>query len=125
MSRKRQLVGLRVATKEQARIIHERDILALTMEDIDLIGIREAARKAIQRVTQTTDGFALVLHASVARGMEPDEREAGLSYRECSAVMERIAASEELRAIVLSGLGEAPEKGALETAYGYILSAHG
>jgi hypothetical protein len=57
--------------------------------------------------------------------MEPDEREAGLSYRECSAVMERIAASEELRAIVLSGLGEAPEKGALETAYGYLLSALG
>ena len=119
------LLGLRTATREQAKIIHERDILALTMEDLDLIGIREAARKAIQRVTQTTDGFAMVLHASVARGMAKDEREAGLSYRECSAVMERIAASEELRAIVLSGLGETPEKGALETAYGYLLSAMG
>jgi len=119
------LLGLRVATREQAHFIRDREILALTMEDLDLVGIREAARKAIQRVTQTTDGFALVLHASVARGMEPDLREAGLSYRECSAVMERIAASEELRAIVLAGLGETPDKAALETAYGYLLSAFG
>jgi len=119
------LIGVRVATREQARIIGERKILALTMEDLDLVGIREAARRAIQRVTQTTDGFAMVLHASVARGMEADLREAGLSYRECSAVMERIAASEELRAIVLAGLGATPDKGALETAYGYLLSAMG
>jgi hypothetical protein len=32
------------------------------MEDVDLVGIREAARKAIERVTATTDGFALVLN---------------------------------------------------------------
>ena len=57
--------------------------------------------------------------------MDADPREAGLSYRECSAAMERIAASEELRAIVLSGLGAAPEPGALDTAYGYLLSALG
>ncbi|MEZ5803475.1 MAG: hypothetical protein R3E51_08490 [Rhizobiaceae bacterium] len=69
--------GIQRATKEQAR--EERAILALTMEDVDLVGIREAARKAIQRVTQTTDGFALVLNASVARGMGDDPREAGLS----------------------------------------------
>jgi ornithine racemase len=119
------LLGLRTATREQARIIGEREILAFTMEDVDLIGIRESARRAIKRVTETTDGFALVLHASVARGMEADLREAGLSYRECSTVMERVAASEELRAIVLSGLGAEPEPAALETAYGYLLSALG
>jgi len=117
--------GLRAATREQARIISDRNILALTMEDIDLIGIREAARKAIQRVTETTDGFALALNASVARGMGDDPRDAGLSYRECSAVMERVAASEELRAIVLSGLGANPEPKALEAAYGYLISALG
>jgi len=117
--------ALRTATKEQARAIGQRGILALTMEDIDLVGIREAARKAIQRVTQTTDGFALVLNASVARGMDADPREAGLSYRECSAVMERVAASQELRAIVLSGFGATPADPALEAAYGYLLSALG
>jgi ornithine racemase len=119
------LLGLRSATKEQASIIGERKILAFTMEDVDLIGIRESTRRAIKRVTETTDGFALVLHASVARGMDADPREAGLSYRECSTVMERVAASEELRAIVLSGLGAEPEPAALETAYGYLLSALG
>lgn len=117
--------GLQRATREQARVIAGRGILALTMEDIDLVGIREAARKAIQRVTQTTDGFALVLHASVARGMGDDPREAGLSYRECSALMERVAASQELRAIVLSGMGESPSPAALEAACGYLLSALG
>lgn len=119
------LLGLRTATREQAAIIAERRILALTMEDVDLLGIREATRQALKRVTETTDGFDLVLHASVARGMEADPREAGLSYRECSAVMERIAASQELRAIVLSGLGERPEGSALEAAFGYLLSALG
>ena len=117
--------GIQRATKEQARMIEERAILALTMEDIDLVGIREAARKAIQRVTQTTDGFALVLNASVARGMGDDPREAGLSYRECSAMMERVAASQELRAIVLSGMGESPTPAALDAAFGYLLSALG
>ncbi len=119
------LLGLRSATREQARIVAARKILAYTMEDVDLLGIRETTRRAIQRVTFTTDGFALVLHASVARGMAADPREAGLSYRECSTVMERIAASGELRAIVLSGLGEAPDPAALETAFGYLLSALG
>lgn len=119
------LLGIRTATREQAAIIGERDIVAFTMEDVDLVGIREATRRAIKRVTETTDGFALVLHASVARGMDADPREAGLSYRECSTVMERVAASEELRAIVLTGLGAEPDPVALETAYGYLLSALG
>lgn len=119
------IFAIQRASREQAKAIAGRGILALTMEDIDLVGIREAARKAIQRVTQTTDGFALVLHASVARGMGEDVREAGLSYRECSALMERVAASQELRAIVLSGIVENPAAAALETAYGYLLSALG
>ncbi len=119
------LLGIRTATKEQAAIIGDRGILAFTMEDVDLVGIRESTRRAIKRVTDTTDGFALVLNASVARGMDADPREAGLSYRECSTVMERVAASEELRAIVLSGLGTEPEPAALEAAYGYLLSALG
>ncbi|MGE0502593.1 MAG: alanine racemase [Rhizobiaceae bacterium] len=119
------LFGLQKANREQARIIEERDMLALTMEDIDLIGIREAARKAIKRVTDISDGFGMVLHASAARGMARDPREAGLSFRECSAMMERVAASEELRAIVLAGLGRRPKRAALEAAYGYLLSALG
>lgn len=119
------MFAIRTASRVQSRLLAERGILTLTMEDLDLIGIRECARRAIQRVTETTDGFALVLHASAARGMEADPREAGLSYRECSAMMERVAASQELRAIVLSGLGEEPSPAALECAFNYLSSALG
>jgi predicted amino acid racemase len=119
------LFGLRAASPAQAALIRERGILALTMEDIDLIGVREAIRRALRRVTSATDGFALILHASVARGMAADAREEGLSYRECSLAMERIAASEGLRAITLSGLGGDAPAETLDAAYGYLLSALG
>jgi len=119
------LVGLRSATREQAEIIRRHEIMALTMEDVDLIGVREAMRRALHRVTATTDGFVLVLHASVGRGMDPDLMEAGLSYRECSTAMELIAASEGLRAIALVGFGADVSASAVKAAYGYLLSALG
>ena len=99
--------------------------MALTMEDVDLLGIREAMRRALHRVTLVTDGFVLALHASVGRGMDPDLLEAGLSYRECSTAMELVAASEGLRGIALVGFGADASAGALKAAYGYLLSALG
>jgi arginase family enzyme len=106
-------------------MIRQREVLALTMEDVDLIGIREAMRRALQRVTATTDGFVLVLDASVGRGMEPDEMEAGLSYRECSTAMELVAASGGLRGIALTGFGPDTQPAALKAAFSYLLSALG
>jgi predicted amino acid racemase len=119
------LVGLRTATRDQSDMIRQREVLALTMEDVDLIGIREAMRRALQRVTATTDGFVLVLDASVGRGMEPDEMEAGLSYRECSTAMELVAASGGLRGIALTGFGPDTQPAALKAAFSYLLSALG
>ncbi|HEU0222444.1 MAG TPA: alanine racemase [Paracoccaceae bacterium] len=119
------LVGLRRVTREEADLVRRRDILALTMEDMDLIGIREAMRRALRRVTALTDGFVLVLDASVGRGMEPDEMEAGLSYRECSTAMELVAASGGLKALALTGLDADASSPALRAAYGYLLSALG
>ncbi|HRW15061.1 alanine racemase [Amaricoccus sp.] len=119
------LVGLRTATREESDLIRRRDVLALTMEDIDLVGIREAMRRALQRVTVLSDGFALVLDASVGRGMEPDELEAGLSYRECSTAMELVAASGGLKALALTGFDADASPSALKAAYGYLLSALG
>jgi predicted amino acid racemase len=119
------LVGLRTATREQSEMIRRREVLAFTMEDVDLIGIREAMRRALRRVTATTDGFTLVLDASVGRGMEPDEMEAGLSYRECSTAMELVAASEGLRAIALTGFEPEASTAPLDAAYRYLLSALG
>jgi predicted amino acid racemase len=119
------LVGLRTATREQSEMIRRRDVLALTMEDVDLIGIREAMRRALRRVTATTDGFVLVLDASVGRGMEPDDLEAGLSYRECSTAMELVALSGALRAIALTGFDADARPAALKAAYAYLLSTLG
>jgi predicted amino acid racemase len=119
------LVGLRSASREQSEMIRQRDVLALTMEDVDLVGIRETMRRALQRVTATTDGFVLVLDASVGRGMEPDEMEAGLSYRECSTAMELVAASDSLRGIALTGFDADARPAALKAAFGYLLSALG
>ena len=119
------MVGLRSATREQSAAIREREAMAFTMEDIDLVGIRETMRRALRRVTATTDGFILVLDASVGRGMEPDEFEAGLSYRECSTAMELVASSGGLRAIALTGFRSGARSARLNAAYKYLLSALG
>jgi len=119
------LVGLRAATRAQSEVIRANAILALTMEDIDLIGVREAMRRALHRVTAMTEGFVLVLDASVGRGMEPDEMEAGLSYRECSTAMELVAQNGGLRGVAMTGFDPDAKGSALKAAYGYLLSALG
>ena len=118
-------VGLREASPDQVANIKERNILALTMEDVDLIGIREAMRRALYRVTSMSDGFIMVLDASVGRGMEPDDLEAGLSFRECSTAMELVHLSGGLRALALTGLARGVEPRRLKVAYDYLLSALG
>jgi hypothetical protein len=57
--------------------------------------------------------------------MEPDDLEAGLSYRECSAAMEAVAASRGLKAIAVTGFDADARPAALRAAYGYLLSALG
>lgn len=119
------VVGLRTATRDESERIRRRKVLALTMEDVDQVGVREAMRQALRRVTAMTDGFVLVLDASIGRGMEPDDLEAGFSYRECSAAMEGVAASGGLKAIALTGFDADARPAALRAAYGYLLSALG
>ena len=119
------LVGLRTLSRDESDLIRRRGVLALTMEDVDLVGIREAMRQALRRVTALTDGFVMVLDASVGRGMEPDDLEAGLSYRECSTAMELVAASGGLKAIALTGFDADARPGPLRAAYGYLSSVLG
>jgi hypothetical protein len=57
--------------------------------------------------------------------MEPDDLEAGLSYRECSTAMELVAASGGLKAVVLTGFDADARPAAVRAAYGYLLSALG
>ncbi len=119
------LLGLRTASPVQAELIYERGIMAFTMEDVDSFGAREAIRQALNYVTEIGDGFALIVHASVATGMGKNALKSGLSYRECSLMMERIAASGQLRAITLSGIDANMKKAELNAAFGYLLSALG
>ncbi len=119
------LFGLRHASAEHATMIRERDLLALTMEDIDLRGAQDCIRNALRQVNNGTDGFALILHASIGGGMFEDPDNMGLSYRECSLVMERIAATRQLKALTLSGISAASSDKALERAFAYVLSALG
>lgn len=119
------LFGLRNASKEQAQIVRERDLFALTMEDIDLRGAHDCVREALGQVNNGTDGFALILHASIGGGMFDDPDNMGLSYRECSLVMERIAATRQLRAVTLSGIDANSRGKTLERSFAYVLSALG
>ncbi|MGB0866764.1 MAG: alanine racemase, partial [Granulosicoccaceae bacterium] len=119
------LFGLREASSAQAALIHERELLAHTMEDIDLRGAHDCIREAIRQVNNGTDGFAMILHASVGGGMFDDPDHMGLSYRECSLVMERIAATRQLKAVTLSGIDASSEEKTLKRAFAFVLSALG
>ena len=88
------LVGLRQATRAEARFLRERELLALTMEDVDLLDVREVMRRALDRVTGLGHGFALCLHGSAINDVA-DPTDAGLSYRECSLAMELVAATRD------------------------------
>jgi predicted amino acid racemase/arginase family enzyme len=119
------LVGLREASRAEARFIREHEVLALTMEDVDLFDVREVMRRALAQVTSLGRGFALCLNGSVINDIS-DPTDAGLSYRECSFAMELVAATRELRAIALTGLSlstEPPQQ--IKTKFGYLLSAFG
>ncbi len=119
------LVGLREATRAEAQFIRERELLALTMEDVDLLDVRDVMRRALARVTGLGNGFALCLHGSVLNDVS-DPTDAGLSYRECSLAMELVAETRGLRAIALTGLSLGIEPATqLKTKFGYLLSAFG
>ncbi len=119
------LVGLRQASRAEARFLRERELLALTMEDVDLLDVREVMRRALERVTGLGHGFALCLHGSAINDVA-DPTDAGLSYRECSLAMELVAATRDLRAIALTGLDPAAEPAMqLKSKFGYLLSAFG
>ena len=68
------LVGLREATRAEARFIRERELLALTMEDVDLLDVRDVMRRALATVTGLGHGFALCLHGSVINDMRRSDR---------------------------------------------------
>ncbi len=92
------IIGLQEAEKEESDLIRRLNLTVFTMEDIDLLGIREVTRRALRIACSGTHGFYLSFCQDV--GGNTDE---GLTARELHLAMELISKSEQMRAIDISG----------------------
>ena len=92
------IIGLQEAEKEESDIIRRLNLTVFTMEDIDLLGIREVTRRAIRTTCSGTHGFYLSFCQDVGGNTS-----AGLTARELHLAMELISKSEQMRAIDVSG----------------------
>jgi predicted amino acid racemase/arginase family enzyme len=92
------IIGLREAEKEETDLIHRFNIPVYTMEDVDLLGIREVIRRSLRRAAAGTHGVYLSFCQDVV-----DDKDEGLTSREIHLAMEQIAKSGLMRAIDISG----------------------
>ncbi|MBF9015814.1 MULTISPECIES: alanine racemase [unclassified Oceanispirochaeta] len=92
------IIGLRDAERSEVELIREHDIQVYTMEDIDLLGMREVMINALRKVTTGTEGFYARLSTDVIKA----EGE-GLTFREAHLAMEMIADSANMKAFDISG----------------------
>lgn len=92
------IIGLREAEKEESDLIRRLNLTVFTMEDIDLLGIREVTRRALRTACSGTHGFYL----SFCQDVGNDTSE-GLTARELHLAMELISKSGRMRAIDVSG----------------------
>ncbi len=92
------IIGLQEAEKEESDIIRKLGLTVFTMEDIDLLGIREVGRRAIRTACSGTYGFYLSFCQDV--GASTGE---GLTSREIHLAMELISKSGQMKAIDISG----------------------
>ena len=92
------IIGLQEAEKEESDLIRRLNLTVFTMEDIDLLGIREVTRRALRTACSGTHGFYLSFCQDVG-----DNTSEGLTARELHLAMELISKSEKMRAIDVSG----------------------
>jgi ornithine racemase len=92
------IIGLQEAEKEESDLIRKLNLTVFTMEDIDLLGIREVTRRALRTACSGTHGFYLSFCQDVG-----DNTTEGLTARELHLAMELISKSEQMRAIDVSG----------------------
>lgn len=92
------IIGLQEAEKEESDLIRKLNLTVFTMEDIDLLGIREVTRRALRTASSGTHGFYLSFCQDVGSNTS-----AGLTARELHLAMELISKSEQMRAIDVSG----------------------
>ncbi|QIB74547.1 arginase [Halogeometricum borinquense] len=99
------IVGLRDVDENETTAIHNSDVTAYTMSDIDERGITEVTQDALDVATSGTDGVHVSLDLDWL-----DPREApgvgtpvrgGVTYREAHAAMELVAESGAMRSLEL------------------------
>ncbi len=92
------IIGLQEAEKEESDLIRRLNLTVFTMEDIDLLGIREVTGRALRTACSGTHGFYLSFCQDVG-----DSSSEGLTTRELYLAMELISKSGQMRAIDVSG----------------------
>lgn len=99
------LIGLRSVDAEEKKNIKAAGVTAITMADIDRMGMSAAMEKAIA-VASKGDGIHLSLDMDA---IDPDEApgvgtpvRGGLTYREAQLAMEMLAASGKLRSLEIA-----------------------
>ncbi len=92
------IIGLRKAEQSEVELIRKHNIQVYTMEDIDLLGMREVMINSLRKVTTGTDGFIARFSTDVV-GAEGE----GVTFREAHLAMEMMADSSKLRMFDVSG----------------------
>ena len=92
------VIGLRHAERSEVELIKTHNIKVYTMEDIDLLGLREVMINSLRQATTGTEGFYVRLSTGVIQA----EGE-GLTFREAHLAMEMIADSAKMKAFDISG----------------------
>ncbi|MBN2659286.1 MAG: alanine racemase [Spirochaetales bacterium] len=92
------VIGLRHAQKREVELIRDHNIQVYTMEDIDLLGMREVMINSLRKATTGTEGFYVRLSTDVI-GAEGE----GITFREAHLAMEMVADSARMKAFDISG----------------------
>ena len=92
------IIGLREADNSEVKLIKELGIMVYSMEDVDLLGMREVMINSLRIATTGTDGF----YTRVSTGVVNADG-AGITFREAHLAMEMIARSLKMRAFDISG----------------------
>ncbi len=97
------IIGARSIDRDEAALIRNSGVHIFTMEDIDLYGIREIMRKAIEIAEHDTEGFHLsfdidVISPTEAPGVGTPVK-GGLTYREAHTAVEMLSRREKLKSL--------------------------
>lgn len=97
------IIGARSIDREEAALIRKSGVHIFTMEDIDLYGIREIMKKAIEIAEENTEGFHLsfdidVISPTEAPGVGTPVK-GGLTYREAHTAVEMLAGRDKLKSL--------------------------